>query len=206
MIFWEQISSKLTLAVMFKDSLFPENNANGPLYVKPLNNEIPWRKTPWRHSTGHFLFLDLVVPQDGLTFIAGGDFYRETSFTITQSDLNSTPAFKNNFYLEPKSNYPFPAGLTVLRGKVRETTGHGPVAKVLIEVEDPRATVDYSEAEGGFYLLFPSIDQDDTIQPAQEVEISVNITRDGFFEQRGVNFSVKKGSVTFVNVELTKIS
>ncbi|RPJ77220.1 MAG: hypothetical protein EHM20_06460 [Alphaproteobacteria bacterium] len=192
----EGIESSLTLAVLLKDDLSPDEKAFGDLFL----NVPRKRKAITRNNTGHFLLIDL--PKINQTITGGGKYYNQGSLTI---DYKQGALFVNDnqidpknpvasITLSPKSNYPFPKGMTLLRGKLIDTENK-PVPQASISVLDMRLTA-VSDDTGEYFIQLTALDTDNTV--------ILNIKKAGYKPVKQ-NVPLKKGVTTRAEtVVLTK--
>lgn len=160
-MFLEQLKTKLAAVITLTDELTPDQSVIGDVFLQAAT-----REKPVKHEAGRFVLLNAA----GICRITyGGHFYQTGSLDIDISSLNSQSPLVN-ISLTPKSNYPFPEGTTLLRGKVVKADDNKPVAGAFITVQNrPENTV--SEADGSFYIRF-----EETIS----VPITINTVKDGF--------------------------
>lgn len=163
MIFLERKKKRLTLAVLPKDVLTPDNKVVGYVFIKAQEVKRPIIE----HSTGYFLFMDF--PEGKYNLIAGGEYYQQKSFEVDTSTIQPALPFMD-VLLEPKANYPFPAGVTVLKGKVVDIDDR-PLFEALITIEDMNEST-ISEDTGGFFIQFNAIEEDKNI--------ILNINKEGY--------------------------
>ena len=163
MIFLERIESSLTLAVMLKDDLSPDKTVSGDLFLSVPRK----RKAIIKNSTGHFLLIDL--PEVNQTIIGGGDYYNQSSLNI---DYKQGALFVDNNRIDPKnpvasitlsprSNYPFPKGMTILRGKLIDTENE-PISQASISVVKMNISA-ISDDSGEYFIQFTALDADKTV-------------------------------------------
>lgn len=188
MIFLERTKTSLTLAVMLKDDLSPDKKTIGDVFLKATGV----RKEIIKHNTGYFLLVNL---PDGKHILTGsGRFYKPVNLTIDTKSINPKQPFAE-LTLAPKSNYPFPDGLTILKGKVVDD-GYRPISESSIEVKTmPKVAT--SEEDGGFFINFESIDSD------KNIILTINKNR---YMSRDVPVLLKKGITTRIEpIILTKL-
>ncbi|MBU0702112.1 hypothetical protein KKE26_12620 [bacterium] len=185
MRFLEKIRSKLTMAIMLKDDLTPEKQVIGDVFLKTPGT----KKFPIRHATGYFLLLD--IPEGKCSIIAGGRFYKEQDFIVDTKSLDPKQPV-TDLVLKPKANYPFPAGTTILKGKIVDNDSN-PIFGVLIKIKNMVETAT-SEDDGSFLIYFGTITNDK--------KITLNIKKNGFKPKRA-RILLKKGSVIYSEVKLT---
>lgn len=178
MIFLERTKTSLTLAVMLKDDLSPDKKTIGDVFLKATGV----RKEIIKHSTGYFLLVNL---QDGKHVLTGsGRFYKPANITIDTKSINPKQPFAD-LTLAPKSNYPFPDGLTVLKGKIVDA-GYMPLSQASIKIKTmPQSAT--SEEDGGFFIQFAGIDSDKNI--------TLTIKKYGY-KSKDVTVLLKKGITT----------
>ena len=162
MVFLERIKKRLTMAVLPKDVLTPDNRVVGSVFVKAQEVKRPIIE----HSTGYFLFIDF--PEGKYNLIAGGEYYQQKSFEVDTSTIQPALPFVD-VLLEPKANYPFPEGMTVLKGKVIDIDDR-PLFEALITIEDMNEST-ISEDMGDFFIQFNAID---------DKNIILNINKEGY--------------------------
>lgn len=178
MIFAERITTILTMAVMPKDNLTTDTMVIGDVSViaSGIGKDII------EHSTGYFLFTDL---SEGIYQItAGGTFYKHDDFTIDTTYINPEQPFVDIF-LNPNANYPFPEGITVLKGKITDTE-YKPLPEVSITIEGMTESA-ISENNGNFFILFDSINEDSNIH--------LHIVKNGY-ESRQIDLLLEKDTTT----------
>jgi len=81
MIYLEGIKTKVTMAVMLKDELSPDERTIGDVFIRVSGI----RKKPVKHSSGYFFLLD--APDGTYQITAYGRFYKEETLTINPSSL-----------------------------------------------------------------------------------------------------------------------
>jgi hypothetical protein len=164
MTFLERIRSNLNLAVLLKDDLSPDKMAFSELYL-----DVERKKRELiRNSTGHFLLIDL--PEGKQTISGSGYYYSKGTLAIEVKQgkvyldnvLVDTINPVKSITLNPKSNYPFPEGATVIIGKILDED-YKPVEGVRIEVTGFPLKSTTSEPEGGFFIRFDPADGDRNI-------------------------------------------
>lgn len=186
MIFLERIRENLSMAVMLKDDLTPDKMVIGEVFIK-----VPGaKKSPIKHNTGYFLLLDL---PDGRKYsiIAGGKFYKEKEYKKEEIDpksLNPQQPFVDVF-IEPNAGYPFPEGLTVLKGKIVDLE-YKPIPDVTIKVKD-MAEDAISEGNGDFFIHFKIF--------AEDKNITLKINKDGY-EAKEMTILLKKRITTRIGI------
>ncbi len=157
MIFLERIRKRLTMAVMPKDELAPDEKVLGSVFLQfPKTSYV--RKPIFKHSTGYFLFINF--PEGEYTVSAGGNYYRREDFLLDTKIVQPDQPFVDIF-LNPKANYPFPEGMTVLKGKIVDMDDR-PLFEASITIEGMTQNA-ISEETGGFFILFDAIDEDKNI-------------------------------------------
>ncbi|MFZ3058861.1 MAG: hypothetical protein WA102_03895 [Candidatus Methanoperedens sp.] len=177
MTFLERTKSILSLAVMLKDDLSPDKKTTGDVFLKATGV----RKEIVQHGTGYFLLIDLPEGEHVLT--GGGHFYKPGNLTIDTKSIDPKQPFAE-LMLTPKSNYPFPDGLTVLLGRIVDQD-YRPVANAAINVTTMTESAT-SEDDGGFFIRF-IIDSD--------INITLTINKDGYISGN-VPVLLKKGVIT----------
>lgn len=159
----EGMESSLTLAVLLKDDFSPDKKALGNLFL----NVPRKRKAIIRHSTGYFLLIDL--PEINQIITGGGEYYNQGSLTI---DYKQGVLFVDNnqidpknpvasIILSPKSNYPFPKGMTILRGKLIDAENK-PISQVSISVINTNLSA-VSGDSGEYLIQFTGLDRDKAV-------------------------------------------
>ncbi len=178
MIFAERITTILTMAVMPKDNLTTDTMVIGDVSViaSGIKEDII------EHSTGYFLFTDLLEGTYQIT--AGGTFYKYDNFTIDTTSINPEQPFVDIF-LNPNANYPFPEGITVLKGKITDTE-YKPLPEASITIEDMTESA-ISEDNGNFFIVFDSIGEDSTI--------NLHIVKNGY-ESQQIDVLLEKDTTT----------
>lgn len=163
MIFLENLESSLTLAVLLQDDLSPDKKALGNLFL----NVPRKRKAINRHSTGYFLLIDL--PEVSQIITGGGEYYNQGSLTV---DYKQGKLFVDNnqidpknpvvsIILSPKSNYPFPKGMTILRGKIIDAENK-PISQASIGVIN--MILNAVSGDSGEYLIqFTDLDAEKNV-------------------------------------------
>jgi hypothetical protein len=153
MIFLERISTVLSIAIMLKDELSPDQRAMGDLFLQaPLGADAP------RHSTGYFLLFNL--PEEQCTVTAGGMLYQEQKFTVDPTALDTFRPLVDLF-LKPNAAYPFPEGVTVLKSMVVDEN-YKFVSDASITVKSMTESA-VSDDHGAFFILFNTITVDKSI-------------------------------------------
>ncbi|VVB84170.1 CarboxypepD_reg-like domain protein [uncultured archaeon] len=178
MIFLERTRTSLTLAVMLKDDYSPDKKTIGDVFLKATGV----RREIFKHNTGYFLLTNL---PDGKHILTGsGRFYKPVNLTIDTKSINPKQPFAE-LTLSPKSNYPFPDGFTVLKGKIVDVD-YKPLSDVSIKVKlMPQSTT--SEEDGGFFIQFAGITGDKNI--------TLTISKSGYINGN-VPVLLKKNIVT----------
>lgn len=179
MIYLERTKSILSLAVMLKDDLSPDKKTIGEVFLKATGV----RKEILQHGTGYFLLIDLPEGEHVLT--GGGHFYKPGSLTIDTKSIDPKQPFVE-LMLTQKSNYPFPDGLTVLKGRIVDQD-YMPIANAAINVTTMTQSAT-SEDDGGFFIRF-TIDSD--------INITLTINKVGYISG-SVSVLLKKGVVTHI--------
>jgi hypothetical protein len=177
MTFLERTKSVLSLAVMLKDDLSPDKKTIGDVFLEATRV----KKEILQHSTGYFLLIDLPEGEHILT--GGGHFYKPGNLTVDTKSIDPKQPFAE-LALTPKSNYPFPGGLTVLVGKIVEKD-YRPIANAAINVTTMAQSAT-SEDDGGFFIMF-------TI--GSDINITLTINKTGYISG-SVPVLLKKGEVT----------
>jgi hypothetical protein len=160
MIFLERMKSSLTLAVLLKDNLSPDKKALGDLFLSVPRK----RKAIIRSSTGHFLLIGL--PKIDQIISGGGEYYFQGRLSI---DYKQGVLFVDNnqidpknpvtsMTLSPKSNYPFPKGLTILKGKIIDTDDK-PINQASISIVNMNLST-ISDDRGEYFIQFTVLDED----------------------------------------------
>ncbi len=178
MIFLEKIRTVLSAAIMLKDELSPGQIAIGDLFLRLPSGA---GNAP-RHSTGYFLMVNL--PEEPCNVTAGGAFYQENDYTVDPTVLNPKCPLLDLF-LEPNAVYPFPEGITILKGKVVDET-YKPVSAAHITVKDMTESA-VSDERGAFFIRFNVIDSDKSL--------GMTVQKEGFKIAK-VKISLKKGATT----------
>ncbi len=177
MTFLERTKSVLSLAVMLKDDLSPDKNTIGDVFLKATGV----RKEILQHDTGYFLLIDLPEGEHVLT--GSGHFYKPGNLTVDTKSIDPKQPFAE-LTLTPKSNYPFPGGITVLLGKIADKD-YKPIANASITVTTMTESAT-SEDNGGFFIVF-TMDGD--------INITLTINKVGYISG-SVPVLLKKGVVT----------
>ena len=187
MTYLERVKTSLSMAVLLKDELSPYKKAIGNVFLKATGI----RKPIVRHGTGYYLFMDLL--QGEYTLTAGGNFYRPEDFLVDTKSFNPKQPFIDLF-LRPKANYPFPEGMTILKGTIFDGEDKPiPEASLKINGMNESAT---SEEDGSFFVQFMGIDKDK--------KIILTIKKNGY-EAEDVKVILKKGIVTITDdIKVTK--
>jgi hypothetical protein len=193
LIFLEKIKLSLSLAVLLKDDLSHDKKAFGDLFLNvPLK-----RKTVIRNSTGHFLLIDL--PEVHQIIIGGGEYYNQSTLTIdykqgmlyadnNQVDPGNPVA---NIALSPKSNYPLPEGMTILKGKLIDTEKK-PISGAFIRVANMTQSA-ISEDNVRYFIQFPALDSNQTV--------TLDISKDGY-KSAEQTATLKKGSTAHADTTI----
>lgn len=186
MTFLERIRSSLNLAVLLKDDISPDKLAFGKLSLEVEGKKVEGKKREIiRNSTGHFLLIDL--PEGKQTITGSGNYYSKGTLAI---EVKQGKVYLDNVLvdainpvtsitLNPKSNYPFPDGTTVITGKILDAD-YKPVEGVSIEVTGFPLKSAKSEPEGGFCIRFDSADGDRNIA-LKFIKDGYNILENAFF-------------------------
>jgi hypothetical protein len=191
MIFLERIKKRLTMAVMPKDEIAPDKKVIGNVFLQfPKTSNV--RKAIIKHGTGYFLFINF--PEGLYNITAGGNYYRQEDFLLDTKAVQADQPFADIF-LNPKANYPFPEGMTVLKGKIVDIDDR-PLFEASITIEGMTESA-ISEDMGGFFIMFDNLDQDKNI--------ILNINKEGYqFKQ--VPVILRKDMTTRVGtIKLDKI-
>lgn len=136
----------------------------------------------------------LDLPEGKHVLKGGGKFYENGILSVDTKSID----LKNPFVdmpLSPKSNYPFPKGITILKGKVTDPENK-PISQALITVAAMNQNA-LSEDDGGYFIHFSSLDTDATV--------TLDITKDKYkpAEQKAL---LKKGATTRASTTiLTKV-
>lgn len=154
MIYLERKKTRLSLAVMLTDELSPDKKTLGEVFLSASGT----RKTPIKHSTGYFLLLDL--PEGKHILTAGGKFYENGTLPIDTKSIDEKKLFVD-MPLSPKSNYPFPEGMTILKGRVTDTEGK-PISQATISVSTTGPSTS-SEDNGEYFIQFQDSGVDEAI-------------------------------------------
>ncbi len=191
MVFLERTKTSLTLAVMLKDDLSPDKKTIGDVFL----NATGVRKGIIKHSTGYFLLVNL---PDGEHILTGsGRFYKPANITIDTKSINPKQPFAD-ITLAPKSNYPFPDGLTVLKGKIVDA-GYMPLSQASIKINSmPESST--SEEDGGFFIQFAGDDWEKELDAFwnTDVDVPAAVTVDGrTYRDVGVHY---RGMSSFLMV------
>ncbi len=187
MIYLERKKTILSLAVMLKDDLSPDKKAIGEVFLEASGI----REDIIKHSTGYFLLLNL--PEGKHILTGGGKFYKNGTLSVDTKSINPTKPFVD-LPLSPASSYPFPEGLTVLKGEVIDTENK-PVDGASIKVVNmiPSAISE----DGGYFIQFPALDADKTV--------TLDIKKDGYKPAKQTA-PLKKGATTRADTTiLTKL-
>lgn len=176
MILLERIKTNLSMAVMLKDDLSTDKKVIGDVFMKASGIKKPVVK----HSTGYFLLTNLAEGKYSIT--GGGKFYREGVLTVDTKSINPKQPFVE-LSLKPKSSYPFPEGITVLKGRITDTENK-PVANASIKLKGMTESA-ISEDGGGFFIQFKAMDADKNI--------TMTINKDTY-KPKDVTVPVKKGT------------
>ena len=177
MSFLERTKSILSLAVMLKDDLSPDKKTIGDVFLKATGV----RKEIIQHSTGYFLLVDL--PEGKHVLTGSGHFYKPGNLAIDTKTIDPKQPFAE-LMLTPKSNYPFPDGLTILKGRIADQE-YRPIAAATINVATmPESAT--SEDDGGFFIQFTT---------DSDINITLTINKDGYISGN-VPVLLKKGVVT----------
>src|SRR5574341_40460 len=166
MIFLERIKKRLTMSVMPKDDLARDKKVTGDVFLQfPKTSSV--RKPIIKHNTGYYLFINF--PEGEYTVSAGGNYYRKEDLLLDTKTVQPDQPFVDIF-LNPKANYPFPEGMTVLKGKIVDRDDR-PLFEASITIEGMTENA-ISEDTGGFFMQFDAIDEDKNI--------TLNIDKGGF--------------------------
>lgn len=191
MIFLERIRKRLSMAVMPKDDIAPDKKVIGDVFLK-FSKASGVRKTIIKHSTGYFLFINF--PEGEYNITAGGKYYRQENFQIDTRTVQRDKPFVDVF-LNPKANYPFPEGITVLKGQIVDMDDR-PLFEASITIEGMTESA-ISEDRGDFFIQFNTIDEDKNI--------TLNVDKEGY-EFKEVPVLLRKDTSTRVGtIKLDKI-
>ena len=139
------VKTRLTLAVMPKDDISPKKKVIGDVFL----NSSMIIKPIIKHSTGYFFLLNF--PKGKFLLTIGGAFYQQEDFSIDFTSIDPKHPFIDLF-LQPKANYPFPEGMTIIKGKIIDSINM-PVPDASIKVRG--AISDYiSQEDGSFFIRF----------------------------------------------------
>jgi hypothetical protein len=180
MIYLERTRSFLSLAVKPEDDIVPDKRPEGDVFLEAKGA----RKKIIEHNTGYFLLIDLPAGKHALK--CWGKFYKESNLMVDTKDIDPKVPFIQMTLLQ-RSNYPFPDGLTILKGKVVDADNR-PIPGATIEIEDGINTI--SEDVGGFFFSFADQDGDK--------DYTLNIEKTGY-EQAQVNVFLNKGKTTRID-------
>lgn len=187
-IFLERVRKRLTIGVMLTDNIGSDKKAIGYVFIEApgVKREII------KHKTGYFLFIDF--PEGNYNLTAGGEYYQQKDFEVDTSTLQPDQPLVD-ILLDPKANYPFPDGMTVLKGKIVDTD-YKPIFEASISIEGMNES-SISEDMGDFFIQFDTIDEDK--------DITININKEGY-EVKQVPVLLKKDTTTRVGtIELTEL-
>lgn len=176
MILLQRRKTSLTMAVMLKDDISPDKKVIGDVFLKA------GEKTIIRHNTGYFLLMNL--PEGKYNLTVGGTFYKQGDIQVDTKSINPKQPLVDLF-LNPKATYPFPAGITILKGKIVDTENK-PVPGASIKIKGMTESA-ISEDDGGFFIVFKAMDGDKNI--------TINITKDKYKSAR-LTVLLKKGVTT----------
>jgi len=157
------VKTRLTLAVMPKDDISPEKKVIGGVFL----NTSMIKKPIIKHSTGFFLLLNF--PKGKFILTIGGAFYKQEDFSIDFTSIDPERPFINHF-LQPNANYPFPEGMTIIKGEIIDSRNM-PVPDASIKVKGAVSDC-ISEADGSFFIQF------NTKHKAKKS--TLNIVKDGY--------------------------
>ncbi len=198
MTFLERIRSSLNLAVLLKDDLSPDKLAFGELYL-----EVEEKKRDIiRNSTGHFLLIDL--PEGKQTITGSGYYYSKGTRAIEVKQgkvfIGNVPVNAINpvisITLNPKSNYPFPEGITIITGKIIDAN-YKPIDGASIKVTEFPLKSAISEPGGGFFIRFDSADGNRNI--------TLTVKKDGYKTLKKVFFLKKDTPTRIGTIMFTKL-
>lgn len=190
MIFLERIRKKLIMAVLPKDELAPDEKVLGSVFMQ-FPETSGARRSIIKHSTGYFLFIDF--PEGKYTVSAGGNYYRQEDFLLDTKTLQPDQPFVDIF-LNPKANYPFPEGMTVLKGKIVDVDDM-PLFEASITIEGMTENA-ISEDMGSFFILFDALDEDKNI--------TLNINKEGYQSKQVPVLLRKQASTRIDTIKLNK--
>jgi len=157
------VKTILTLAVMPKDDISPEKKVIGDVFL----NTSMITKPIIKHSTGYFLLLNF--PKGKFVLTVSGAFYKQEDFSIDLTSIDREHPFIDLF-LQPKANYPFPEGMTIIKGKIIDSK-YMPVPDASIKVKGA-VSDNVSQADGSFFIRF------NTKHKAKKS--TLNIVKDGY--------------------------
>jgi hypothetical protein len=134
------------------------------------------------------------------------DDFRNAQFTAQNEEGKLTIYFLINpksvnpkepcvdLFLRPKACYPFPEGITVLKGKIVDTGGK-PIPGASIQIKGMNESA-ISEKEGSFFIQFGDIERD------KKIDV---IIKKNEYKAEHVKIVLKKGCVTRAEaIKLTK--
>jgi hypothetical protein len=181
MVFLERIKKRLTMAVLPKDGLTPDKKVIGDVFLQfPKTSSVG--KPIIKHNTGYFLFIDF--PAGVYRVTARGNYYKQEDFLLDSKTFLPDQPYQDIF-LTPKANYPFPDGMTILKGIIVDME-YRPLSEASITIKS-RTEKTISEDMGGFFIEFKDISED--------INIILNINRQGF-QLKEVPVLLRKNTTT----------
>jgi hypothetical protein len=123
----------------------------------PVISVVEADERPVRNLSGYYLFFDL--PQSEITIsVDGGETYRDRTKTVNLAPNMHDPGDAVELSLDPTTSYPFPPGLTRVRGTVRNNGT--PVPGATVSVTNHPQSFETTE-DGEFVYYFNNIDHAD---------------------------------------------
>lgn len=144
----DELGRELALAVELTDAV-----SGGRATGDPAVRVAEVDERPVRNRSGYYLFFDL--PEIAVTLeVDGGDRYRDASTTVDLAADSFDRGEAVQLPLEPTPAYPFPAGLTRVRGTVLD--GGATVGGATVSVDGHSRTVETTDA-GEFVYYFEDV-------------------------------------------------
>lgn len=155
----EDVSRTLSLAVQLTDGVVG-GRPRGDFRVRVDGVD----ERPHRNPSGYYLFFDL-PPEEVTVTVDGRDRFRDAAESVNldpTDDDTHDPGDALEVVLEPTAAYPFPSGLTRVRGTVRDTDDT-PVPGATVTVADHDRSLETGES-GEFFYYFDGVVDDDIVR------------------------------------------
>jgi hypothetical protein len=163
----ETFVTQVSLAVALIDTYTDEHPIGRTrVFLRELSQE------GIQNPSGYFLFLNL--PDGSYTLRVESEHYRDEELMI---NIPTSPPGNPlvNIFLEPRPSYPFPPGITLIRGLVRDAAGN-PIIEARAEVVG-KNIISRSGNKGEFVLFFGGLKEGDIIKENSKRFIRGNGTK-----------------------------